>query len=170
MDVQPQVTSLFSSACQDVAMCGHNASPITLCELFIHTVAPIPGGHTEFMLLIPHSSRSGTTLLLLFGRACLCLHAPRVTGREQDWVGTHGMQMKTGDSGQGVSKIEWGDWGVQAWLAWPLAHQDHSSISVGGGVYAPSSSTPTVVDQWAKMSRDPPTAAWWPQPLPPTQM
>lgn len=106
MNIQTPVTSLFGCACQDVAMCGQKTSLITVCELSVHSVALIPGGHTGFMLLNPHSSRSDMTLRLLLNEACLCLHAPRVTGQELYWVGMDGMQMKTGCKGQRVYKTE----------------------------------------------------------------
>ncbi len=74
--------SLFGSARQDVAICGHNTSSITVCvsSVSLHTVTPIHGRHTRFVLLIPHPSCSGMTQWLLLGKAGLCLQAPGVPG------------------------------------------------------------------------------------------
>lgn len=108
----------------------------------LSTVAPIPGALAEFMLLVPHSSHSDVTLLLLFGRACLCLHAK--SDRRRAGLGGH----------------EWNsdEHTEQARVTWPLADRDHSSTSPSRGVY----SAPVSHD-------DLPTAIRRPHPQPPAQ-
>lgn len=100
MNNQTRVTSLFGCACQDVAMCGHKTSLITVCERSVHSVAPIPGGHTGFMLLIPHSSRSDMTLWLLLNKACLCQ-----SDRTRAVLGGHGWNADE-DRGQGAGSVK----------------------------------------------------------------
>lgn len=125
--------SLFGSTSQDVAICGHNASSITVHAsscLSRRTVAPIPGGCNGFVPLIPHSSCSGTTLLLLLSGARLGLQAPRVPGWDPDWVGMRGMQIgvRGGRERHKVNEeIE-----SRAWLAFgPPRSQQHLKRAEG---------------------------------------
>lgn len=121
--------SLFGSASQDVAICGHNASSTTVrvSSVSLRTVTPIHGRRTRVVLLIPHSSCSSTTLLLLLSRVRLCLQAPRVPGWDPDWVGMCGMQIRV-RGGRECHKVNEEIEQSGTWLAWPSAHRDPGSI------------------------------------------
>lgn len=176
MNIQPQGISLFGSIHQDEAICGHNAStitvPVSLCALSLslhtHTVAPIPERHSGFVQLIPQSSCSSTTLLLLLSRACLGLQAPGVPGWDLDWVGMRGMRIR-------VWREVWeGAGSVSGWMRrlksaehdWPgLCPTRITAASQGAdGLMLHRHRRPLLVR--GPISQDDPLrAAQWPQPL-----
>lgn len=128
MNIQLWVTSLFGSARQNVAICGHNVSAIH-CVRVLSILWPRFLEGALHSCYSSHTSCSGTTLLLLFSRACLSLQDPRVPGWDVNWVGMRGMQIRVRE-GRECHKLNKEIEESGAWLAWPLNH-DHSSISRG---------------------------------------
>lgn len=152
MNIQPWVTVYLALLARTQQYVVITPRPVQYMQALVslRTVAPIPGGRTGFVL-IPHSSRSGTTLLLLLSRVRLCLQAHRVPGWDPDWVGMRGMQIRV-RGGRECRKLNEEIEESGAWLPQPLAHLDRSSISEGRGASAPSSSTPTA-QVWTNQSR-----------------
>lgn len=127
-------TGLFSSACQDIAICGYNASPSTVC------VSPI--NLTGSLQLIPLVMLRPNTAA--FVEKAVTLTAGIQSVRLRPGVGGHAWNAdKVERGGQQGGRVCYYMNGVielfGACLAWPLA-QDHSSMWEGRGARAPPSS------------------------------
>lgn len=108
--------SLFGSAGQDVAICGHNASSITVhASSCLSLALSLHRGPDSWRA---HWIRAAHPTLVILGHdtaAFVEWGAPLPTGtqsaRLRPGLGGHAWNADQGERGQGVWQTEWGDWG-----------------------------------------------------------
>lgn len=128
MNIQLRVTSLFGSARQNVAICGHNVPSI-------HYVKVLSILWPWFLESTLHSCCSSHTRHAQAQHCCFCLDGRALVCRPPEcqaetWTGWACVECRSGWERAGsvtnwIRRLRSG-----AWLAWPLNH-DHSSISRG---------------------------------------